>query len=55
MNHKARAAVYAAIEKRVEAHLKFIMDLLNQEPLTDAQIKEALQEAMNLLRQPIYH
>jgi phenylalanyl-tRNA synthetase beta subunit len=54
MNYKVREAVYAAMEKKVEAHLKYIHELIG-EPITHEQIKQALKEAMDLLRQPIYH
>jgi hypothetical protein len=54
MNQATKGAVYAAIERKVEAHLRRIYKLLDQ-PILDEQIKDMLKEAMDLLRQPIYH
>jgi hypothetical protein len=54
MNQATKGAVYAAIERKVEAHLKRIHNMLGQ-PISAEQLKDALKEAMDLLRQPIYH
>jgi hypothetical protein len=50
MNQRTKEAVYAAIEKKVEAHLARL-----DRALTPEQLKQLVAEAMNLLRQPIYH
>ena len=55
MNQRTKESVYAAIEVKVEAHLKRIHALMQQPDMSEKEVQELVDQAMSLLRCPIYH